>query len=101
MKQTLTKSDFTTAFHKSGRGDNFSYEGLIALYDYLEDYEESTGQQIELDVIALCCEYAEYDSLQEFQRDYGEKDFKSIEDIEERTTVILKHSEYGFIIQQF
>jgi|5_EtaG_2_1085323.scaffolds.fasta_scaffold154902_2 hypothetical protein len=101
MKQTLTKSDFTTAFHKAGRGDNFSYEGLIALYDYLEDYEESTGQQIELDVIALCCEYAEYDSLQEFQRDYGEKDFKSIEDIEERTTVILKHSEYGFIIQQF
>ena len=101
MKQSVNEYQFRDAFHKMGRGDNFSYAGLTALYDYLEQYEHDTGQEIELDVIALCCEYAEYDSLQEFQRDYGEKDFKSIEDIEERTTVILKHSEYGFIIQQF
>ena len=55
MIQTITKSEFSTAFHKAGRGNNFTYEGLIALYDYLEDYEDSTGEHIELDVIALCC----------------------------------------------
>ena len=100
MKQSINEYDFLKAF-KECRPNNFSRAGLFALYDYLEQYEDDTGEEIELDVIALCCEYAEYDSLQEFQRDYGEKDFKSIEDIEERTTVILKHSEYGFIIQQF
>ena len=100
MKQSVNEYDFLKAF-KECRPNNFSRAGLFTLYDYLEQYEDDTGEEIELDVIALCCEYAEYDSLQEFQRDYGEKDFKSIEDIEERTTVILKHSEYGFIIQQF
>ena len=100
MKQSVNEYDFLKAF-KECRPNNFSRAGLFALYDYLEQYEDDTGEEIELDVIALCCEYAEYDSLQEFQRDYGEKDFKSIEDIEERTTVILKHSEHGFIIQQF
>jgi hypothetical protein len=100
MKQSVNEYDFVKAF-KECRPNNFSRAGLFALFDYLEQYEDDTGEEIELDVIALCCEYAEYDSLQEFQRDYGEKDFKSIEDIEERTTVILKHSEYGFIIQQF
>ena len=100
MKQSVNEYDFLKAF-KECRPNNFSSAGLFALDDYLEQYEDDTGEEIELDVIALCCEYAEYDSLQEFQRDYGEKDFKSIEDIEERTTVILKHSEYGFIIQQF
>jgi len=29
------------------------------LFDYLEEYEESTGEEIELDVVALCCEYYE------------------------------------------
>lgn len=100
MKQSVNEYDFVKAFEEC-RPNNFSRAGLFALYDYLEQLEDDIGEEIELDVIALCCEYAEYDSLQEFQRDYGEKDFKSIEDIEERTTVILKHSEYGFIIQQF
>ena len=96
----INESEFRTAFHKMGRGEQFSYDGLTALYDYLEQLEYDTDTEIELDVIALCCEYAEYDSLAEFQKDYGE-DYQTIEDIEERTTVILKHSEHGFIIQQF
>jgi len=104
MIQTITKSDFTTAFHRMGRGNNFTYEGLSALYDYLEDYEDSTGEQIELDVIAFCCEYNEYESLEEFQEDYGE-DYKSLEDIEDRTILIplddKKDGLTSFIIQAF
>ena len=104
MIQTITKSDFTSAFHRMGRGNNFTYEGLSALYDYLEDYEDSTGEQIELDVIAFCCEYNEYESLAEFQEYYGE-DYQSIEDIENQTTLIplddKKDSLTSFIIQAF
>ena len=58
MQITVTQHDFTEAMRKL-RPDNFSYEGQIALFDYLEQYEEDTGEQIELDVIALCCEYSE------------------------------------------
>ena len=99
MIQTITKSDFTTAFHKAGRGNNFTYEGLNALYDYIEDYEDSTGEQIELDVIALCLEYNEYEDLAEFQEDYGD-DYQSIEEIEHATQVIMIDDD-SFIIHVF
>ena len=99
MIQTINKSEFTSTFHRAGRGDQFSYEGLIALYDYLEDYEDSTGEQIELDVIALCCDYTEYEDLEAFQEDYGE-DYQSIENIEHATTVIMI-DDTSFIIQNF
>jgi hypothetical protein len=61
MKQSVYFDDFRAAFNRMGREDQFSYEALKALFDYLIEYEESTGEEIELDVIALCCEYAEID----------------------------------------
>lgn len=99
MIQTITSSDFTTAFHRMGRGEQFTYEGLNALYDYLEDLGDDIGEPIELDVIAFCCEYAEYESLEEFQEDYSE-DYQSIEEIEHATQVIMI-DDTSFIIQQF
>ena len=104
MKQTINEYQFKEAF-QSSRPNNFSYEGLTALYDYLEQYEEDTGQEIELDVIGLCCEFTEYDSLKEFQGEYfddveGDK-YKTIEEIEEETIVIPIEGKEGFIIQVF
>ena len=60
MKQTIGFYEFRNAF-ESLRPDNFSYEGLSLLWDYFEQYEEDTGEEIELDVIAICCEYSEDD----------------------------------------
>jgi len=99
MIQTINEYQFADAFHKMGRGEQFSYEGLKALYDYLEDYEDSTGEQIELDVIALCCDYTEYEDLEAFQEDYGE-DYQSFENIEHATQVIMIDDD-AFIIQAF
>lgn len=59
MKTTVNFSDFCDAFRKFDRDNNFSYAGKRALFDYLEEYEQSTGEEIELDVIALCCDYEE------------------------------------------
>ncbi len=98
MIQTISEWDFARAFEQV-RPDNFSRAGLSALYEYLEQYEEDTDEQIELDVIALCCDYAEYESLEKFQEDYSE-DYESIEDIERETTVITVDDD-GFIILQF
>ena len=59
MYQTISIYDFENAFNKAGRKDQFSYEGKQKLFDYLEAYEDDTGEKVELDVIALCCEYEE------------------------------------------
>lgn len=59
MKITIGFCAFCDAFRDADRNDNFTYAGKRALFDYLEEYEESTGEEVELDVIALCCEYSE------------------------------------------
>ena len=96
MKQTVNFSDFVDAFEI--RKENFTYEGKQALFDYLEEYEESTGEEIELDVIGLCCEYTEYENLKELQENY--RDIDTMEELEEQTTVI-KIDDDRFIIQAF
>ena len=99
MKQSINEYQFIDAFHKMGREEQFSYAGLSALYDYLEQLGDDIGEEIELDVIALCCEYAEYDSLAEFREDYGEE-YNTMDNIEYKTTVIMIDDE-SFIIRQF
>ena len=99
MKQSINMYQFERAFKNMDRGDQFSYDGLKALYEYLEEYEESTGENIDLDVIALCCDYTEYDNLKEFQADYGEE-YSSLDAIRDTTALIPVGLE-SFIIQQF
>lgn len=84
--QTITSYGFIDAFRSMGRADQFSHAGLEALYDWLEEYSEDTGEPYELDVIALCCDFAEYDSLEEIQQDYD--DIDSLEDLRDRTQVL-------------
>ena len=98
MFQHINEYDFIRAFEQV-RPDNFSRAGLSALYEYFEQLEEDIGNSIELDVIAICCEYSEYESLEEFQEDYGD-DYQSIDEIEQVTTVISV-DDSGFIILQF
>lgn len=70
MKTTVSRYDFERAFADAGRKDQFSYEGLKALFEYLEQYEEDTGEEIELDVIAICCDYSE-DSPEDIAANYS------------------------------
>jgi hypothetical protein len=59
MIQTISVYDFRDAFKRYGRGDQFSYEGLELIFDYVEEYEQSAGEQVEFDVIGICCEWNE------------------------------------------
>lgn len=61
---------FREAFRLAGRMDQFSYEGLEVLFDYLDNLSEDTGETIELDPVALCCEYYEY-SIKEIIDQYN------------------------------
>ena len=59
MKTTLKFSDFTKAFRDYGRESNFSFEALSLIYDYITEHERDTGEEVELDVIGICCDWSE------------------------------------------
>ena len=104
MKDTISIYQFQNWFQEH-RPNNFSRVGQVALFDYLEEYEEETGQELEFDVIGLCCDFTEYEDLKEFQGEYydevkGDK-YEDIEEIEQETIVIPIPDTDGFIIQQF
>ena len=103
MKRTINEHDFVDAFQGTDYQNQFSYEGKVALYEYLTELEDSTGFEMELDVIAICCDFAEYEDFTEFLGDYEDyaKDhnIKNAEDLQEHTQVI--EYEEGLIIQQF
>src|SRR3990167_2585094 len=99
MKQTINFSQFCDAFKNMDRNNQFTYEGKRALFDYLENYEEETDQEIELDVIALCCDYTEYENLKELQENYS--NIENMDQLEEKTLVIKIENSDAFIIQQY
>jgi hypothetical protein len=75
MKLTIENaSQFRDEFRQCGRADQFSYEALGLLFDYLEDIDPDH----DLDVIALCCEYSE-DSVEQIADWYG-LEFSSVEE---------------------
>ena len=107
MKKTINFYDFERAFIHMGRENQFTYKGKQALFNELEEYEEATGEQIELDIIGLCCDYTEFKNLEEFQKNYG-NEYKNFEDIEYNTRLIpvFVYTSKGceiesFIIQNF
>ena len=83
MKQTLSIYQFRDQFMEI-RPNNFSYDGLTALFDYLEQLEEDCGIELEFDPIAICCDFSE-DTVSYFLDQY---DLESLEELEENTTVI-------------
>ena len=103
MKQTINQYEFRNAFQNI-RPDNFSYEGLEILFNGLEQYEVDTGEEVELDVIALCCDYSEMEE-EEVREAYGMDKSESVERLLERNTWLLgKHETDGkthFVFQQF
>lgn len=108
-------------FREYGREDHFSYEGFNALYDYLEELSECNGEDFEIDVIELCCDFTEYESWENIYNDYSysynnkSQTFEELEEegelddfkewIQDRTTVIectdYKDNVVGIIIQCF
>jgi hypothetical protein len=69
MKKSINFCDFLYSFSDS-RKDAFSYKGKKALFEYLEQYEDDTGEEIELDIVALCSEYTEYRSAVDAASNY-------------------------------
>ena len=104
MKKTISKYDFERAFSDANREGNFSYSALQLLFDYFEEIEESTEEEIELDVIAICSEYEEND-FEFIAQQYDELEDDSTEDeviefLEHNTQYIGKTSS-GLVYASF
>ena len=67
MKNTIDFFYFRNWFLNSQYKDNFSIDGLSTLYDYLIDLEEELETEFDFDPIAFCCEYSEYENLEEIK----------------------------------
>jgi len=108
MKTTLTFCGFRDAFRAYERMDNFSYEGAQALFEYLEQYEEETGEELELDVIALCCDYTE-DTPEAIAANYSidledldeEEQVEAVRDYLAGNTQLIAETPSGFLYANF
>jgi len=98
IKQNVYFSIFCDSFSDTYK-NNFTYKGKRALFDYLEQLSEDLGEDIELDTIALCCDYTEYENLEELQSNYS--DIETMEDLENKTQVIRIEDSEAFIIQSY
>ena len=90
MKMTITKTQAIREIYR----DHFTYSGASALVDYLEELEEDTGEEMELDPIGLRCQFTEYKTAREAYIDrYGDypkslTEMEALCDLEASTTVI-------------
>ena len=89
MKQTIGQSQFIEEFRTMGRYDQFGYDALVSLFDYFEQYEQDTDEEIELDVIAIYCEYS-VDSVDDIASNYG-IDLSDCEDDDEKREAVLDY----------
>lgn len=108
MKTSISLYDFRNAFMQAGRKDQFSYDGLEIIFKYIEDVEDSCGQEFELDVIGICCDYAE-DEARGIAESYG-IDISGMSDEDAEITVLqyledhsafVGSSQSGIVYRQF
>jgi hypothetical protein len=96
LKITVDERMFVSMFDKWNRSENFSIAGLRALFDWFNQIEE----EIELDIIAICCGFSEYKDMEEFRADYGDG-YSTLEDVANETLVIPIPGGESFIIRVF
>jgi len=66
-------------FEDFGRGNYFSNEGYEILFNLITELEDAAGEELELDIIALCGQFVELNK-QELLSDYG-LTFEDLEDL--------------------
>ena len=69
MKKTLSTYEAADILFNDNNA-NWSRAGALALIEYLEEYEHEAEEELELDVVAIRCDYSEYNSLQDFIIEY-------------------------------
>ena len=97
MYTNVNEFAFMEAFKEMDRMDNFSPEGLRTLYAYLTEMEDTTGEPIELDVIAICCDFSE-EPLEDVLENYS---LESLDELNDDTVVVAELDSGNVVYQVF
>jgi len=102
MKTIVTQYSFIESFRACGRENQFSYPAMCALFDYLEQWEEDTDTELQLDPVAICCDFSEHRTGIAAAKEYGQEfsdEEEALEWLRDQTIVI--GFEGGIVIQLF
>ena len=108
----ISSCEFSDLFARRGRSETFSYRAKIALFEYLTDLADDIGEPIQVDVIALCCEWTEYSSTAEAAEACGyvaedpDEEIDDDEEIDARLNYLTDRTQVvtfagGVLIQDF
>lgn len=87
MTTSVTFDYFASVFENSDSyKTKYTRAGLVALFDYFEQYEEDTGEQIDFDYVSIACEYSEYTTAFEAAEDHG---YEEVVDLEQYGSIDL------------
>ena len=80
MKTTLST---TEAAHRliDDENANWSRVGAFALVEYLEEYEDSSGEAIEFCPVGLRCDFSQYESLDEWANEQWRLSFDGVSEL--------------------
>ena len=80
----VNEYDFTEALRQDEYA-GWSYGARVALYEYYDQLSDDIGEDIQLDVVAIRCEWGEYETCLEYAReflDFTETDRSELDDDE-------------------
>jgi hypothetical protein len=103
MYQSVSSYDFHNAFKLRGRETQFSYDALDLLFNYFEEIE-TEDHPIELDVIAICCDYSESsykDIIEYYSLDKDSTKEDVIDYLQDNTSYIGESEEDNLVYLQF
>lgn len=90
IARALSRDEYAS-WHKN-------YDACLALAEYLEQLAEDIGEPIELDTVAIRCDYSLMDDIYDFNKQY-DTDYESMDEITE--TVVINVDGASFIIQDY
>jgi hypothetical protein len=79
------------AFEDAGRGNHFTR------YDLFIEHFDQFDEDFELDIIALCVEYTEYETIEEYNANYSTT-YETIEDLANNEIVLFDEEGKAFIV---
>ena len=69
--ETINASDLYNMACRMDRGHNFGYNGWLAIGDYLEQLSDDLGENIEVDIVGICCDYSMSEDVSDWWKEYG------------------------------
>lgn len=88
MKTTVNIYTFRDAMIKKG----WSYSGATMLFDYLENLEEDTGEELDFDPTSFNCDYSEL-YIEDALEEYGAEDIEELVDILGHDTIVVDYDD--------